>query len=240
MRRERRSCGRGGWRSGRGGRRVELKRVRGHYGTSNAPVPLCGTIGPGARFPRGAARASLDGSTSRRPLRRILLPCPAPPRRSPRPTSSPRTTRASTSPATAPTTPSPASRPTCVGLPHPGAGARTTRSASARRRGPIRPWCAATSSIRAGSRRPKSDCATTRSSFPSLRSTRATTRFPERVQRPLWAERTPAHFTFHLKAHALMTGQPTEVARLPERWSTRCRVRSPRSRASMRRTCRPT
>lgn len=32
----------------------------------------------------------------------------------------------------------------------------------------------------------------------------------------LWAERTPAHFSFHVKAHALMTGQPTEVARLPE------------------------
>jgi uncharacterized protein YecE (DUF72 family) len=30
-----------------------------------------------------------------------------------------------------------------------------------------------------------------------------------------WAERTPAHFSFHVKAHALMTGQPTEVSRLP-------------------------
>ena len=32
----------------------------------------------------------------------------------------------------------------------------------------------------------------------------------------LWAERTPDDFTFNVKAHALMTGQPTEVARLPE------------------------
>lgn len=39
---------------------------------------------------------------------------------------------------------------------------------------------------------------------------------PERATARLWAERTPAHFSFHVKAHALMTGQPTEVARLPE------------------------
>jgi uncharacterized protein YecE (DUF72 family) len=39
---------------------------------------------------------------------------------------------------------------------------------------------------------------------------------PERAIASLWAERTPADFVFHVKAHALMTGQPTEVARLPE------------------------
>jgi len=39
---------------------------------------------------------------------------------------------------------------------------------------------------------------------------------PERGNARLWSERTPAHFTFHLKAHALMTGQPTEVSRLPK------------------------
>ena len=38
---------------------------------------------------------------------------------------------------------------------------------------------------------------------------------PERATAHLWAERTPATFSFHVKAHALMTGQPTEVARLP-------------------------
>ena len=38
---------------------------------------------------------------------------------------------------------------------------------------------------------------------------------PERATAHLWAERTPENFTFHAKAHALMTGQPTEVARLP-------------------------
>ena len=31
-----------------------------------------------------------------------------------------------------------------------------------------------------------------------------------------WVERTPKHFVFDIKAHALMTGQPTEVARLPK------------------------
>ena len=39
---------------------------------------------------------------------------------------------------------------------------------------------------------------------------------PERANARLWAARTPPHFSFHLKAHALMTGQPTEVSRLPE------------------------
>lgn len=38
---------------------------------------------------------------------------------------------------------------------------------------------------------------------------------PERSTAQLWAERTPANFTFHVKAHALLTGQPTEVSRLP-------------------------
>lgn len=31
-----------------------------------------------------------------------------------------------------------------------------------------------------------------------------------------WVERTPKEFIFDIKAHALMTGQPTEVARLPK------------------------
>ena len=39
--------------------------------------------------------------------------------------------------------------------------------------------------------------------------------FPERSTAQLWTERTPDNFTFHVKAHALMTGQPTEVSRLP-------------------------
>jgi uncharacterized protein YecE (DUF72 family) len=39
---------------------------------------------------------------------------------------------------------------------------------------------------------------------------------PERAVARLWTERTPPQFSFHVKAHALMTGQPTEVSRLPE------------------------
>jgi uncharacterized protein YecE (DUF72 family) len=39
---------------------------------------------------------------------------------------------------------------------------------------------------------------------------------PERATAALWASRTPDNFVFHLKAHALLTGQPSEVARLPE------------------------
>jgi uncharacterized protein YecE (DUF72 family) len=39
---------------------------------------------------------------------------------------------------------------------------------------------------------------------------------PARRTGELWLERTPPHFTFDIKAHALMTGQPSEVARLPK------------------------
>ena len=38
---------------------------------------------------------------------------------------------------------------------------------------------------------------------------------PDRGTTLRWAERTPETFTFHVKAHALMTGQPTEIRRLP-------------------------
>ena len=39
---------------------------------------------------------------------------------------------------------------------------------------------------------------------------------PARRMAELWLERTPPHFTFDIKAHALMTGQPSEVKRLPK------------------------
>ncbi|HUX32474.1 MAG TPA: DUF72 domain-containing protein [Gemmatimonadaceae bacterium] len=38
---------------------------------------------------------------------------------------------------------------------------------------------------------------------------------PTRRMGVIWAERTPPHFVFDIKAHALMTGQPTETSRLP-------------------------
>ena len=39
---------------------------------------------------------------------------------------------------------------------------------------------------------------------------------PARRTPELWRERTPPDFTFDVKAHALMTGQPTETKRLPK------------------------
>src|SRR4249919_4245292 len=39
---------------------------------------------------------------------------------------------------------------------------------------------------------------------------------PARRTAELWVARTPPDFTFDIKAHALMTGQPTEVKRLPK------------------------
>lgn len=38
---------------------------------------------------------------------------------------------------------------------------------------------------------------------------------PTQRNAELWSERSPANFIFDIKAHALMTGQPTEVSRLP-------------------------
>src|SRR5207247_6616938 len=39
---------------------------------------------------------------------------------------------------------------------------------------------------------------------------------PARKMAELWTERTPDGFVFDVKAHALMTGQPSEVGRLPK------------------------
>jgi len=39
---------------------------------------------------------------------------------------------------------------------------------------------------------------------------------PARRMGELWLERTPPDFTFDIKAHALMTGQPSETKRLPK------------------------
>src|SRR5437660_1507027 len=38
---------------------------------------------------------------------------------------------------------------------------------------------------------------------------------PQEAMSQRWVERTPDHFVFDIKAHALMTGQPTETKRLP-------------------------
>src|SRR5215210_615296 len=39
---------------------------------------------------------------------------------------------------------------------------------------------------------------------------------PARRVAELWTQRPPPHFTFNLQAYAPMTGQPTEVSRLPK------------------------
>src|SRR5262249_1100468 len=39
---------------------------------------------------------------------------------------------------------------------------------------------------------------------------------PDPVNAERWVERTPPNFVFNVKAHALMTGHATEVARLPQ------------------------
>jgi uncharacterized protein YecE (DUF72 family) len=39
---------------------------------------------------------------------------------------------------------------------------------------------------------------------------------PQEQMSERWVERTPDHFVFDIKAHALMTGQPTETRRLPK------------------------
>jgi len=54
------------------------------------------------------------------------------------------------------------------------------------------------------------------SQFPVVEVDSSYYSLPERPTAALWAERTPRDFTFFAKAHALMTGQPTEVARLPK------------------------
>ena len=53
------------------------------------------------------------------------------------------------------------------------------------------------------------------SQFPVVEVDSSYYSLPERATAELWAKRTPADFVFHVKAHALLTGQPTEVARLP-------------------------
>ena len=39
---------------------------------------------------------------------------------------------------------------------------------------------------------------------------------PNKRTAEAWVERTPKDFVFDIKAHALMTGQPTELVRLPK------------------------
>ncbi len=53
------------------------------------------------------------------------------------------------------------------------------------------------------------------SQFPVVEVDSSYYALPSRRNSEMWVERTPAHFAFDIKAHALMTGQPSEVKRLP-------------------------
>jgi uncharacterized protein YecE (DUF72 family) len=54
------------------------------------------------------------------------------------------------------------------------------------------------------------------SQFPMVEVDATYYALPNKRTSESWVERTPKDFVFDIKAHALMTGQPTEVARLPK------------------------
>jgi uncharacterized protein YecE (DUF72 family) len=54
------------------------------------------------------------------------------------------------------------------------------------------------------------------SQFPMVEVDATYYALPNKRTSESWVERTPEDFVFDIKAHALMTGQPTEVARLPK------------------------
>ena len=54
------------------------------------------------------------------------------------------------------------------------------------------------------------------SQFPTVEVDATYYALPNKRTAEAWVERTPKDFVFDIKAHALMTGQPTEVARLPK------------------------
>jgi len=53
------------------------------------------------------------------------------------------------------------------------------------------------------------------SRFPMVEADAGFYAIPDRLTAERWVERTPADFVFNVKAHALMTGHATEIARLP-------------------------
>src|SRR5207237_3543797 len=54
------------------------------------------------------------------------------------------------------------------------------------------------------------------SQFPMVEVDATYYALPNKRTAEAWVERTPKHFVFDIKARALMTGQPTEVTRLPK------------------------
>ena len=63
---------------------------------------------------------------------------------------------------------------------------------------------------------PRSGCASTRSTSRWWRWTRPSTRCRRSATPALWAERTPAHFVFNVKAFGLMTQHAVAAKSLPE------------------------
>lgn len=68
----------------------------------------------------------------------------------------------------------------------------------------------------AGVTKPESRLRFYASRFPLVEVDSTYYAIPARRMADLWRERTPEGFTFDIKAHALMTGQPSEVNRLPK------------------------
>ena len=64
--------------------------------------------------------------------------------------------------------------------------------------------------------RPRNGCASTPTQFPIVEVDATYYALPTRRMGELWMERTPPDFRFDIKAHALMTAQPSEVKRLPK------------------------
>ena len=65
-------------------------------------------------------------------------------------------------------------------------------------------------------RAPRSASAYYASQFPLVEVDATYYALPPARMSELWRDRTPPDFTFDVKAHALMTGQPTETRRLPK------------------------
>ena len=85
---------------------------------------------------------------------------------------------------------------------------------------------------------PRSGSPTTPRTFPVVEVDATYYALPSRPRRGAWVARTPPDFVFDIKAHALLTGQPTETKRLPKVLREALPATWPPRPASTRRTCR--
>ena len=91
-----------------------------------------------------------------------------------------------------------------------------TGSGSGRRPGPIPTMTAAGVFYPADADTAEERLAYYASRFPVVEVDATYYALPSRRLSELWVERTPPDFVFDIKAHALLTGQPTETKRLPK------------------------